>query len=52
MELPDDLKDTKVTYLNQIETIDNKRDSKQELTSTVKPKKLFIFDDAEHTQEK
>lgn len=45
MELPEDINDSNVVYLNKIEKTDSKKDSKQDLASTIKPKKLFIKHD-------
>ncbi|CAD8102426.1 unnamed protein product [Paramecium primaurelia] len=52
MELPNDLNDTYVKYLNQIEESDIKSDDKSDLASTVKPKKLFTKNEDNDTQQK
>lgn len=45
MELPEDINDSNIVYLNKIEKTDTKIKSKQDLASTIKPKKLFIKHD-------
>ncbi|CAD8115036.1 unnamed protein product [Paramecium sonneborni] len=52
MELPNDLNDTYVKYLNQIEQSDVKSEDQSNLTSTVKPKKLFFKIEEDDTQQK
>ncbi|CAD8203961.1 unnamed protein product [Paramecium octaurelia] len=52
MELPNDLNDTYVKYLNQIEESDAKSEDKSDLASTVKPKKLFSKNEDNDTQQK
>ncbi|CAK60211.1 unnamed protein product (macronuclear) [Paramecium tetraurelia] len=52
MELPNDLNDTYVKYLNQIEESDAKSEDKSDLASTVKPKKLFSKNEENDTQQK